>query len=155
LGAEVEGLAGQRLAGGLAAEAELLELVALLAEVEAQLAEDFAARAHQRLVAAEEGGELHRNGRALADGAGFQADAFGAELLAGAGILVADARVVDGQAVNVQLDRHAGAGGLPVGGRGRGLGAGRGVRGGVGAGWLGARRLADAFPVAASLLVVT
>src|SRR5690606_18508628 len=103
LSAEVEGLALQGLAGGFAAQAQVFELVALQLVVEAQAALQFGARAHDRFVAAKKSVEFERDRLSLADGAGGQLDAFGAQMLAALGILIGDARILDSQAVDVEL----------------------------------------------------
>src|SRR5690606_28573695 len=86
LGAEAQGLALQRLTRSLAAQAQVFEVVALQLVVETQRALQFGARAHDRLVAAEEGVEFERNRRAFTNGAGAQLDTFGAELLTALGV---------------------------------------------------------------------
>src|SRR5690606_5870704 len=146
---EVERLALERLAGDLAAELEVFQLVALEGEIEAQLAFHLAARAQQGLVGAEEGAELDRDGAALANGAGCKLDILQGELLAIVRIAVVDARIAQGQAVDIQLQRltrrlrrRLGRGliaafGLAARRRGRGV----------------LRRFADAFPVATALVV--
>jgi len=105
LGGEGHGLALQRLASGFAADTHVFELVALEGALNAQIAVELGLDAHYRLVAAEEGGELHRNAGAFVHGTGAQLDALGAELFAGLLIVVFDAGVVDRQAVDIQADR--------------------------------------------------
>ncbi|MNZ60254.1 hypothetical protein D3C78_783190 [compost metagenome] len=150
LGGEGHGLALQRFARGFAAELHVFELVALEPPIEAQFAVKLGARLDHRLAGAEEGGHLQRDVHPFMHRAGAQLDAFGAEALAAAGIVVLHAGVIDGQAVDVELDRAlAGAVGAGlcggVGRRGAGaFGRGRGS---------GRQGLADVFPVAVAFFV--
>ncbi|MCY1399466.1 hypothetical protein D9M71_145230 [compost metagenome] len=150
LGGESRGLALQLVAGGLAGELGVLQLVALERAVEAQVAGQLGARAHHRLIGAEVGAELERNAAALADAPGGEVDAFDAVALAALLVGVVDARVLHAQAVDVQGQRLAGFAG---GRRGRLAAAGlrrwRRCRGAVGR----LRRLADVFPVAGAVPV--
>ena len=148
LGAEGQCLPLQRLAGSLAGQAHVFELVALELVVETQRALQFGARAHHRLVAAEEGVELERDRAAFADRAGRELDAFGAVLLAGLGVAVGYAGIADGQAVDVQGQWLAARSGgcIRFGRWFAGLGGWRGLFGLPG-------RLANPLPVAAALFV--
>ena len=108
LSGENQGLALEWLARGFAGQLEVFELVALERAVEAQLAFNLAACTQHWLVGAEEGAELDWDAGAFADGAGFQLDILDGELLTFLRVAVVDARVAQGQAVDIQLDRLAG-----------------------------------------------
>ncbi|MNP27244.1 hypothetical protein D3C76_1201410 [compost metagenome] len=138
----------QRIAGDFTGQLHVFELVALQRALEAQLAAELCTHPQNRLVGAQECGELERDIGRVVHRAGTELDAFGAELLAGFFVAVFNAGVVDGQAVDVQAN-----------GLGRFLGLGGGWRLGFAAG-LGRRgrgcrlgRLADVFPVAVAILV--
>ena len=147
LSGEGQGLALEGFAGGLAVELEVFQLITLEGAVETQLGLQFGLGAQYRLVAAQIGAECHGDGAAFADGAGGQFDGFGGELPAAARILIVEARVAQGQAVDVHPQRtgavvlRRGGGSVGVIGSNRSL-AGR--RGG---------RAADLLPVAVAVLV--
>ena len=147
LGGEGQGFALEGFARGFAGQFQVFQLVALEGAVEAQLALQLGAGAQHRLIAGEEGAQLHGDAGAFAHGAGAQLDIFGAVLLAAFGVAVVDARVAQGQAVDVQAQRLAGgcfgaAGGCRAGGGGAGIRRFGGLGG-----------AADVLPVAMALFV--
>ncbi len=147
---EGHGLAAGRLTRGLARQAHVFEVVAFELAVEAQLAGQLGTGLDVRLAGADEGAGLERNVCAFMDWAGAQLDAFGAVAVAGLGIGVLHARVVHGQAVNVQLDGAV----VAVAGRRRLLGLCRCLCGCIGAcAILRGQRLADVLPIAMALFV--
>ena len=150
LGGEGHALLRQRLAGEFAMQLHVFQLVAAQGAVEAGFAGQLDARPQYRLAGTEESGELERNVHAVMHGLGAQLDAFGTEALAAAHVVVLHPGVVDGKAVDVQLQRTLAGGRLAVafGWRRRG-------RRGLGAAFrrLDRQRLADVFPVAVAVFV--
>ena len=137
----------QRIASEFAGQLQVFELVALQGALEAQLAVELGAHAQHRLIGAEERGGLHRDIGRIVHRTGAQLNAFGAELLAGQLIVVFNASVVHGQAVDVEanrLRRFFHGDGWLAGGRAR--------RGGWSRAWRH-WHLADVFPVAVAVLV--
>ncbi|MNK96893.1 hypothetical protein D3C87_1172040 [compost metagenome] len=148
LSCEGHGLALQWIASHFTGQFHVFKLVALQCALETQLAIELGAHSQNRLVGAEERGELDWYVGGVMHRTGAELDAFGAELLAGFFVVVLNAGVVDGQAVDVQANRLRRF--LRLGGGLRFRFAGgcrRRVRG------CRLRHLADVFPVAVAVLV--